>query len=45
MSRKPWFSKKGESEGFDFIESQMTVVVIATAFFGLMILAGKLGWI
>jgi len=43
--RKLSFSKKGESEGFNFLSFHLKVAVLGAVLLGLLILAGRLGWI
>jgi hypothetical protein len=43
--KKLSFSKKGESEGFDFLSFHLKVAVLGAILLGLMVLAGRLGWI
>lgn len=43
--KKLSFSKKGESDGFDFISSHMKVALLGAILLGVLVLAGRLGWI
>jgi len=39
------FSKKGDSDGFNFLSFHMNVAVLGAILLGLLVLVGKFGWI
>jgi hypothetical protein len=39
------FSKKGDSDGLNFLSFHMKVAVLGAVLLGLLVLAGKFGWI
>lgn len=39
------FAKKGASDGFNFLSFHMNVAVLGAILLGLLVLAGKFGWL
>lgn len=42
--KRPYFKNKGESSGFNFMQSQFSTLIFGVAVIGLIVLVGKLGW-
>jgi len=43
--KKPYFSKKGNTEDFNYLNHQIIFTIGAVLFFGLIIILVKCGWL